>query len=208
MKTMRASKGNEEGFVLVTALLILVTLTMMGIAVNRTTMTEWRIAMNDRLHKQTFYEADAGTELASEILEQSIACLGFDEDEDGKTLKGYTDDYSVYIEKDSLGFWRNYSEGASRIPSDTPGGRDMYFPANYATGEPHTNIIIAGNTNLTTGAAIMMAAGYEGLAKGIGTGGATLSYDINVQRIGRDGSESLICVKYNHILGTSGDCNY
>lgn len=39
---------NQEGFVLIAALLILLVLTVMGIAVNRGTMTEWRIAMNDR----------------------------------------------------------------------------------------------------------------------------------------------------------------
>lgn len=211
MKGFSDSRGNEEGFVLITALLILLTLTMMGIAVNRTTMTEWRIAMNDRLQKEVFYEADAATELASEVLEQSIACLGFDEGTgDGKSLAGYTgdgnDNYGVHIEERSLGFWRNYSSQSGSVPSDT--NRDMYFPANYKSGEPHTNIVIAGNTKMTTGAAIMQAAGYEGLAKGIGTGGATLGYDINVQRVGRDGAESLICIDYRHILGTEGDCHY
>ncbi|MCI5165627.1 MAG: hypothetical protein D3903_05910 [Candidatus Electrothrix sp. GM3_4] len=207
MKKISDSRGNEEGFVLITALLVLLTLTMTGIAVNRSTMTEWRIAMNDRLYKQTFYEADAGTELASEVLEQSIACLGFDEEADGKTLDGKTPDYGVHIEEDSLGFWRNYSDqSASIMPSDD--NRDLYFPANYKSGEPHTNITISGNTKMTTGAAIMMASGYEGLAKGIGTGGATLGYDINVQRVGRDGTESLICIEYNHVLGAEGDCHY
>jgi hypothetical protein len=141
------------------------------------------------------------------VLEQSIACLGFDEGTgNGMSLGGHNGDYGVHIEEGSLGFWRNYSSQSASMPSDT--NRDMYFPANYKDGEPHTNIVIAGNTKMTTGAAIMMAAGYEGLAKGIGTGGATLGYDINVQRVGRDGTESLICVDYSHILGTEGDCHY
>lgn len=207
MKKNSNLREEESGFVLITALLMLLTLTMMGIAVNRTTMTEWRIAMNDRIHKQVFYEADAATELASEVLEQSIACLGFDETQGGMTLAGYSDDYSIHIEEESLGFWRNYSEDRAKIPSDST--RDLYIPANYTDGEPHTNIVIAGNTELTTGAAIMMATGYEGLAKGIGTGGAMLGYDINVQRVGRDGTtESLICIKYNHLLGSEGECHY
>ncbi|MCI5207475.1 MAG: hypothetical protein D3910_01485 [Candidatus Electrothrix sp. ATG2] len=60
----------EDGFVLVAALLILLVLTVMGIAVNRNTELEWRIAMNDRDQKDAFYKADAATELASEVLDQ------------------------------------------------------------------------------------------------------------------------------------------
>lgn len=210
----RKNCQNEDGFVLVAALLILLVLTIMGIAVNRNTLTEWRIAMNDRTHKETFFVADAATELSSEVLEQSIACLGFGANNNGKILLGANGN-NVFIDKDSLGFWRNYSENGVSLPTDA--NRDLVFPAvvngtlfdQAATdNQPHANINIGGNTKLTAGSAIQMAAGYEGTAKGIGTGGATLMYDINVQQVGRDGSISNICIQYGHILGTEGLCNY
>lgn len=90
-KTMNPDNNrpdNQEGFVLIAALLILLVLTVMGIAVNRGTITEWRIAMNDREQKETFYEADAVTELTAEVLVQNIACMGFNESSAGMVLRG------------------------------------------------------------------------------------------------------------------------
>ena len=207
MNKQQNVQEKEDGFILITAMLILLVLTVMGLAVNRNTVTEWRIAMNDRLHKQTFYEADGATQLATEVLEQNIACLEFvaDGTDQGKVLAGAQKmSHDINVDENSLGFWRNYAPGA--MPSDD--SHDFFYPDNYRDGEPHTNIKVAGKTKLTTGAAIMMAAGYEGPAKGIGVGGATLVFDINVQRMGRDNSESVICVNYNHVLGSEGDCYY
>ncbi|MGR0480903.1 MAG: PilX N-terminal domain-containing pilus assembly protein [Candidatus Electronema sp. V4] len=227
MEIQRKKKRNEEGFVMVASLLILLVLTLLGIAVNRNTSTEWQIAMNDRLHKQTFYAADAATELAAEVLEQSIACRGFDENGKGMKLSGAVGcdpdnpdrPCHVFIDKDSLGFWRNYAEdGKVSLPDNS--SRDIVFPAvltgtaedvfdeNKTNSQPHANINIGGSTKLTAGSAIQMAAGYEGLAKGLGSGGATLVYDIKVQQLGRDSSESVICVKYGHVLGLENPCNY
>ncbi len=212
---------------MVASLLILLVLTLLGIAVNRNTSTEWQIAMNDRLHKQTFYAADAATELAAEVLEQSIACRGFNDNANGMKLTGApgcdpenpTRPCHVFVDANSLGFWRNYAEdGKVKLPDNTT--RDIVFPAAFTGSDedvfdedttnslPHANINIGGATKLTAGSAIQMAAGYEGLAKGLGTGGATLVYDIKVQQVGRDNSESVICVKYGHVLGLENPCNY
>lgn len=195
----------EEGFVLVASLLILLVLTVMGIAVNRNTELEWRIAMNERHQKDAFYSADAATELAAEVLEQSIACLGFD----SSTAKDLPGQITVRVEANAGGFWRQYA--TSGIPVDlipSNQNRDLVYPAGAADDAPHANIRIAGDTKLTTGAAIQMAAGYEGLGKAMGSGGVSLVYNINAQAIGNNGSQSTVCVQYAHILGTEGDCYY
>jgi len=70
---------NEDGFVLITGLLILLILTMLGITATRNTSIELQIAGNDRLHKETFYSAESGAILGTEILEQNFNCVtGFD----------------------------------------------------------------------------------------------------------------------------------
>ena len=70
---------NEEGFVLITGLMILVILTLLGIAATRNTSIELQIAGNDKLHKETFYAAEADDILGTEVLEQNFACpVGFD----------------------------------------------------------------------------------------------------------------------------------
>lgn len=223
---------NEEGFVLVAALLILLVLTVMGISVNRNTTTEVKIALNDRLHKETFYKADAATELATEVLVQSIACFGFNqltkaqeenEIEEGMRIPGAAG-HDFYIEEKALGFWRNYNTEGVPIPSDDEDGitRHMVYPAVFdenAAGEkvfnredtnkqPHANISIGGNTKLEGGEATQQSEGYRGKGKGLGSGGISLVYDINVQQVGRDGSESVVCVQYKHRPGTEGECNY
>ncbi|CAK8714096.1 PilX N-terminal [Candidatus Electrothrix gigas] len=221
MKTRKMYSENDEGFVLVAALLILLVLTVMGIAVNRNTMTEWRIAMNDRQHKETFYSADAASELAAEILEQSVACLGFSDN--GVILAGKKagkkEEMHVYVEPGSGGFWRNYNDNNVPVPEDDT-ARDLVFPAvrdgngDYdaaATNDPkhpHANIVMRGNTQLTPGSAIQMAAGYEGTAKGLGSGGASLVYDIKVYQKGVNNAVSAVCTKYLHALGSEGNCYY
>ncbi|MCI5207541.1 MAG: hypothetical protein D3910_01830 [Candidatus Electrothrix sp. ATG2] len=231
----RKNIKDEEGFVLVAALLILLVLTVMGISVNRNTTTESKIALNDRLHKETFYMADAATELATEVLVQSIACYGFtqlteEEEEDdldeGKKIPGKAG-HDLYIEEGALGFWRNYNTEGTPIPSDDDDGdgfpdRHMVYPAVFDTAadgssvfnreatnaQPHANISVGGNTKLEGGEALQQSAGYHGEGKSLGAGGVSLIYDINVQQVGRDGSESVICVQYKHRPGTEGECNY
>lgn len=58
---MKQNSGlkNEDGSVLVVALIILVVLTLLGIAVTTTTEIETQIAGNEKVHKRTFYIAEA-----------------------------------------------------------------------------------------------------------------------------------------------------
>lgn len=215
---------NKDGFVLIAALLVLLVLTVLGIAVNRNTNIEWRIALNDRIHKENFYTAEAAAELAQEVIEQNIACVvGFPANASGGSrLPGAAGlDMDIFVEPGSRGFWRNYLDrsGADEVTVPNNTNRDLVFPARFddtgnflrieTDGRPRANIRIAGNTQLTPGSAIQMAAGYEGLGKGIGTGGALLVYDIRIlQDDPQRNSQADIFIQYSHVLGSSGVCNY
>lgn len=227
MKKRRNCRNGEEGFVLVAALLIMLVLTVVGIAVNRNTTIESQIAINDRLHKEAFYMADAATELASEVLEQSVACVGIQSSnlaQQRETIVpgygGVSGGYNVGVILDpdpdkQGGFWRKYS-ALSTIPSDAD--RDLVYPAvpdstgtkidvTKTNSQPHANINITGSTGLGKGVAIQMAAGYEGLGKGLGASG-TILYDIKVRQMGRNGSQAAVCIQYGHRIGSEGSCNY
>jgi len=187
---------NEDGSVLIISILILVALTLIGISATTTSTIEIQIARNERLHKLTFYAADGGTEAGQELLEQNICCPG-----------GFTANYgdsakiedSIIVEASSLAFWQNTS---ASIPSDT--NRDFYLSADYG----HTNLTVGGETVTSTGSALQMAAGYEGKAKGSAGGGAHMLYDIYSQHIGRANSESIIMVRWRHLIGQEEDCIY
>lgn len=51
---------NEEGAVLVIALMLLAVVTILGVAALNTTTTEIRISGNEKVYKQAFYSAEAG----------------------------------------------------------------------------------------------------------------------------------------------------
>jgi Tfp pilus assembly protein PilX len=68
MSTTTEHRTREEGFVLVLALFMLTICTMIGIAAMTTSTTEIDIAGNERVHKETFYQAEASSSAAAEAL--------------------------------------------------------------------------------------------------------------------------------------------
>jgi len=68
MKQTISPADNEQGFVLVLALFMLTICTLIGIAAMSTSTTELDIAGNERVHKETFYQSEAGTSAAAEAL--------------------------------------------------------------------------------------------------------------------------------------------
>jgi len=201
MKEFVQSSRNEEGFVLILALMIMLVLTILGIAANRNTSTELMISGNDSLQKQTFYQADGGTEVGSEILEQNIFCIsGFTANNGADALL----EGIIHVNAASLNFWQN----TSAITAATEANRDFFYPATAAASDPHTNFTVGGQAKLSAGAALQMAAGYEGKGKGIGSGGAHLLYDVYAQRLNVRNAEAVIRVQWRHTIGMEDDCKY
>jgi len=58
MKKILKITNNEQGFVLVASLMMLMILLVIGIAATNTTTIELQISGNDKLAKQTFYKAE------------------------------------------------------------------------------------------------------------------------------------------------------
>lgn len=200
---------NEQGSLILIAVVILMVLTVIGVSMTTTTSIELQIAGNDKLIKTAFYEADGAVDVGAEVIEQNLGCVGapggFSESESrviGDAGDDSADDGAA-IYMDNLSVWQNTS---ATTPSDT--NRDFHFPSGYATGDPHTNITAGGNTVLSTGAAIQMVAGYEGKGKGAGGGGGYIAYDLYTQHQGLSNSESVILVQWRHVIGQEGACNY
>lgn len=83
------NRRNEEGFALIFGLVVMVILSIIGIAALTNTSLELQIAGNERLHKETFYKAESGDMLTSNIIEENIYCA------DGFNKTG-TSTYNVY----------------------------------------------------------------------------------------------------------------
>jgi hypothetical protein len=186
--------SNESGSALIISLVVLVVLTLLGILATRTTQTELKISASDKRHRITFYNADGATELASELLEQNIEELEFDD-----SVAGYNADTQVFgglVGIDTPDFWRNMDELAT-TPTDTD--RDFFLPHDAVADAPHTNFTVGGHPEFMAGSSLPMAAGYEGLGKKAGSGGTMSVYEIITKREGESNSESTVRVQWRHV---------
>jgi hypothetical protein len=129
------------------------------------------------------------------MLEQNIACPN------GFNFIGSLDidDVTVFTKA----FWLIENEPTSDYPSDAV--RDIRI---NRTASAHTNLSIYGSTQLSTGSAIQMVAGYEGKGKGAGSGGAYVIYNVYSKHMGRDNSRSMVMSQWRHMIGQEGACNY
>ena len=66
---------NEDGTVLVLALIMLVLLTLIGISATTTSMIETRISGNERVYKQNFYAAEAAAMHCAQDMEERVDTL-------------------------------------------------------------------------------------------------------------------------------------
>jgi hypothetical protein len=212
--------NNQRGSVINVALLILVLIFLIGIGLHKISTTDIKIATNIKTATTTFYETEAGLEAVSELLEQNIACPTGFEDDDGDGLATEWEEIEGTYMVTNTKFWRNEQDDTG-IPEgnpdpDSPAAIDddiiAYMPADYEGDQepdrPHTNFSVGGDTRFSTGSAIQMAAGYEGLGKGAGAGGANIIYNIFAMRYGEDGSEALHMIQWIHKLGLGGTCQY
>lgn len=191
--------SNEKGFVMVVALMILVILSLIGIAGLGTSTFEEQIAGNDWSAKQTFYKSDGGTQLGSELLEYNFSCGPI-------TSTKITSKIKI----DTSKLFQNESAPATDYPSDT--ARDLCWPSADATNPvladcdvgskiEHTNLSIFGTISYNEGAAIQMAAGYEGKGKGAAGGGAAYLHEVHSQNLGTRGNEAIVRVEWRHVVG-------
>ncbi len=219
--------NNEDGFVLVVTLVILVMLTLLGLAGTRTTTTEIKISGNDKLAKQTFYQADGATEAGIEMIELNVACplgfakagTGFDDDDPSTSFSIYGvdifdstfmfDDNIDQIAFDSGSAYVGTAVALAEMPSiDARTLRITATPMN-PDAPPTTNLAIFGVPALSTGSAILLAAGYEGRAKAAAALGAFINYAIHSQHRELANAESIVRLDWQHLIGTEGAvCQY
>lgn len=170
---------NEQGFVLIVSLLMLVVLMIIGIAATNTTTLELQISGNDKVSKQTFYQADGGTQVGAELVEDSIDRSGYAND--GFAVGPVTVQHRDF-----------YLNDATTVPAPDWNNPDATMQ--------QTSLIFRGATEITPGSAIQMVAGYEGKGKASASGGAVRIYDIWSRHSGDANSDATVVIEWNHRL--------
>jgi len=192
MKSFINQARNEEGSVLIVALLILVLLTLIGISATTTTNIEMQVAGNEKFHKIAFYHADSGVfaipKLISACLdngaEQAVAGLAY-MGSSGTFFRGimgfdeYDDEYDDEYEYDS-----------DRGIKFTLGGFDV-----------NVNVNRRGQQTLA-GGGVEFASGAEGI--GPGAGGVAILYDMDSSGEGPNSSFSNVGAVYRKVPGVPG----
>lgn len=201
--------SNERGFVLIASLLILLILLVIGIAATTTSTIDMQIAANEKVHQQTFYQADGGAELGSRVTYENALCIntgGFVENPagSGKRVIGQ-------VEVLDLTF-ANPVAATPPLPSD--GVRDVvFYPGIASDNDSHTNMTVGGRVVASTGSGLAMVAGYEGLGSAAAAGGTHVLYTINSQHRGQVNSESIVGLEWILSIqlinnASSADCNF
>jgi hypothetical protein len=204
----------EDGGIMVVALIMLVLISIIGIAASSSTSIEMRIAANEQLYRIAFYAADGATEAATVLLERDIEGRGSVVSHQIGRVGAVCD-----VEKCTSEFWSNLVkpdvEDAQICVRDPGSGLevcdvDLYFSraevAKALEDPPMGEELTTSGVTLSPGGAISLTAGYEGKGKAVGVGGAFIDYDIDSQSMttfqagGSSGARARIHVTWRHVL--------
>jgi len=184
-KTMK----NEQGFVLITSLLMLMVLMIIGISATNTTTIELRISGNDKVAKETFYQADAGT--------QAGMALAYDNASKG----GYAADDLIVgaVMVKHKDFYLNENPTPSIPPTDSEwAAADAYFPPTAVPPiVPRTDLVFKSTLTLARGGSNQMVSGYEGAGR-TSASGSVREFDIWSRHTGNANSTSTINIDWNY----------
>ncbi|MBR9981090.1 MAG: pilus assembly PilX N-terminal domain-containing protein [Desulfatitalea sp.] len=195
--------GTEKGSALITAVLILLVVTVIGIIASRTATTELDIAAHDKFHKMTWFATDATVEgLGPELLERSINVTFGADDDLGDLLR--TSSASLTIGNPEFYMNKACEDPDNCTPQDladaipTPSKHDIALDA-AAMGESDVYVrIYISQKGWARGSSILMFEGYHGEGRGAARGGAEADYMIRGQ--GVSNNEARIASQWRHVV--------
>jgi len=174
----------EKGSVLILALIMLVFLTLLGVASTTTTQIELQVAGNHHFHKVAFYNADSGVYTVPKIIRRTV-------DEAAQpTITGitYLDTVSGVFYREVMGY---NAHDATKDIQFTLGGRLVQVDV-----ERNRQISLAGG-------GVEFAAGAEGVGAG-STGGVAVIYRMASLGQGPAASLSGVTAEYRLVPGVAG----
>lgn len=177
--------SNERGSVLIVALLILIFLTLLGIASTTTTEIEIQLAGNERFHKVAFYNTDSGVYTSPEIIYRSL------EDGAQPSLAGRPVEY---LEAGADTFFR---EMMGYDAYDTQ--KDLRLTIGDETAD--IDVKRVRQAQVVGGGAEFGSAG-EGVGSG-SAGGVAIIYSIDSLGTGPSSSQASIVGEYRYVPGVA-----
>ncbi|MDF1578267.1 MAG: PilX N-terminal domain-containing pilus assembly protein [Desulfobulbales bacterium] len=181
---------NQRGIALISALLLLLVVSLMAVGVSMDTSMDIRIAGYQKFKTRSFGFAESGMLAATDILEDNIDAAGWDASGGDLGYPNLSDLYSgsIMVKQSHGNFYMDENSGCP--PEQVLEMR----------GDIEADVVVQRLVaKQARGGAIQMAAGYAGLGKGAAGGGTHRLY--NLEAAGRDAAETRtdLAVHFRHV---------
>ncbi len=191
---------NEEGYLIIIALFILVVVTFLGISASKTSVFERCVATNDHLHKISFSSAESGSfvlsKLISMCLNDGVAPVAVADISATDPLNAYDSDLLVF-DNGIINFY-------DMLMGYTSPGLDSTIDATLLLNQSTAQLDVArlGGSSVVVGGGAEFATGSSGAGSG-SVGGVQIYYCMRSTGNIRD-SRLPIVINYRKVLGVAG----
>ncbi len=198
---------DEKGFVLIVTMLVLVVLTIFGLAALDNSTFELRIAGNDRMSKVAFNLADGGVYSTSKLITTAIEGgedpgkagadpdysnvlrYAFNSEDDGTAIANADDDFYRRV----MGF------------TDVQANPDFQIKPNGFNAREAIEVRLDNRSSaMIAGGGVEFGAGAAGIGSGASGGGAAVTFDVEVNGYAGNNTRSTIMARYRKVLGATG----
>jgi len=169
----------EEGAVLVVAIFVVLALVVVGSLATMLTTVELDISKNDKMGKEAFFAADAGTPISTKILKDMIINEGIDYSD--PSYMGYSEAGIFFDNYLFINEVRNYYDPVTESDlNDKIVDHPDYMPDITAqvAGRDIRIDVDWRHRKSGAGGSLLFAMGYEGIGADRSHGGVKIYYDI------------------------------
>jgi Tfp pilus assembly protein PilX len=183
-------RSGERGMALISALLLLLVVSLLAVGLSMDSSMDVRLAAYQKFRARAFGFAESGLMAGADILESNTADAGWDD--------------APPFEFPHLS---NQYVGTLDILANGLADGTFYLDENpnesvtlEMTGDIESDVIIQKVVSqINEGAAMQVAAGYAGVGKGLGGGGAKVIYNIESSGFDANNARSSVAMNYRMI---------
>ena len=184
--------SDERGMALISALLLLLVVSLLAVGLSMDSSMDVRLAAYQKFKARAFGFAESGLMAGADILESNVADSGWDPPSPFE-FPHLSDDYvgTLLIDPDDSGV-----TGTFYLDKNPNENTTMAM-----TGDINADVITQNVVSkITSGSAMQVAAGYAGVGKGLGGGGAQVIF--NIESTGTDAVNAAATVAMDYRMVT------
>jgi hypothetical protein len=180
---------------LISALLLLLVVSLLAVGLSMDSSMDVRLAAYQKFRARAFGFAESGLMAGADILESNTADAGWDDDAPPFQFPHLSADYDGLLTIDPDAATSTGVTGTFYLEKNPNEDRTLEM-----TGDIESDVIIQKVVSqITKGAAMQVAAGYAGVGKGLGGGGANVIYNIESSGFDANNARSSVAMNYRMV---------